>query len=42
MKTEMLNAQKMIEENKLKEMKARNKAREEAIRKPKDFTQQKI
>ena len=32
MKTEMLNAQRMIEENKLKEMAARNKAREEAIR----------
>ena len=28
----MLNAQRMIEENKLKEMAARNKAREEAIR----------
>ena len=32
MKTEMMNAQRMIEENKLKEMAARNKAREEAIR----------
>ena len=32
MKTEMLNAQKMIEENKLKEMKARNDARDKAIR----------
>ena len=32
MKAEMLNAQRMIEENKLKEMAARNKAREEAIR----------
>ena len=38
MKTEMLNAQRMIEENKLKEMAARNKAREEAIRnKPQGF-----
>ena len=32
MKAEMLNAQRMIEENKLKEMAARNNAREEAIR----------
>ena len=32
MKAEMLNAQRMIEENKLKEMAARNKAREEANR----------
>ena len=32
MKTEMLNAQRMIEENKLKEMAARNKARDKAIR----------
>ena len=34
----MVNAQRMIEENKLKEMAARNKAREEAIRnKPQGF-----
>ena len=32
MKAEMLNAQRMIEENKLKEMKARNDARDKAIR----------
>ena len=32
MKTEMMNAQRMIEENKLKEMAARNKARDEAIK----------
>ena len=32
MKAEMLNAQAMIEENKLKEMKARNDARDKAIR----------
>ena len=32
MKAEMLNAQRMIEENKLKEMTARNNAREKAIR----------
>ena len=38
MKAEMVNAQRMIEENKLKEMAARNKAREEAIRnKPQGF-----
>ena len=32
MKAEMMNAQRMIEENKLKEMKARNDARDKAIR----------
>ena len=32
MKAEMLNAQRMIQENKLKEMTARNNAREKAIR----------
>ena len=42
MKAEMVNAQRMIEENKLKEMTARNNAREKAIReKPVGFHPQK-